>query len=66
MRGVVVDFDERRGWGAVRDDAGEELFFHCTAIADASRTITEGTRVDYEVVPGHRGRWEAWSLTSAT
>ncbi|MDQ3304607.1 MAG: cold shock domain-containing protein [Actinomycetota bacterium] len=61
MRGVVVDFDERRGWGTV-GDAGEELFFHCTAIADGSRTIPVGTLVAYDVVPGHRGRWEAWAV----
>jgi cold shock CspA family protein len=62
MRGVVVDFDERRGWGTVRDDAGDELFFHCTAIAGGSRTIPVGTLVAYDVVAGHRGRWEACAV----
>ncbi len=59
---MVVGFDDRAGWGNVRGDDGEELYFHCTAIADGSRTIAEGTVVDYEVVPGHRGRWEAVGL----
>jgi len=62
VTGVVVSFDERAGWGRVRGGGGEELFFHCTAVADGSRTIAEGTEVDYEIVPGHRGRWEAWSI----
>ncbi len=62
VSGVVVSFDERAGWGSVRGDGGEELFFHCTAVADGSRTIAEGTRVDYDVIPGHCGRWQAWSL----
>ena len=58
-RGVVVDFDEQRGWGTLRGDHGPELFFHCTAVADGSRTISVGTRVDFDVVAGHAGRWEA-------
>ena len=60
--GEVVSFDERRGWGSVRSDDGEALFFHCTAVADGSRTIASGTPVHYEIVPGHLGRWEAWSI----
>jgi cold shock CspA family protein len=59
---VVAGFDDQRGWGRVRGDDGEELFFHCTAVADGSRTIVEGTVVDYQIVPGHLGRWEAWDL----
>lgn len=72
VRGVVVAFDERKGYGTVRADTapgagGEggdtgELFFHCTEIADGSRTIAVGTRVDYDVVPGRLGRWEAAHL----
>jgi cold shock protein len=65
--GVVVAFDEQKGYGTVRDDgdAGEERFFHCTAVADGSRTIPVGTRVAYEVVPGRLGRWEADDLRPA-
>lgn len=57
--GTVVDFDEHRGYGTVRADDGRELFFHCTAIADGSRTIPVGASVAFAVVPGHRGTWEA-------
>ncbi len=57
-----MGFHDQRGWGSVRGDGGEELFFHCTAVADGSRTIAEGTAVDFDVVPGHLGRWEAWGL----
>ncbi|MGI9118910.1 MAG: cold-shock protein [Acidimicrobiales bacterium] len=59
LRGEVVHFDEARGWGTVRGDGGVELFFHCTAVADGSRTIEVGTSVLYVEVPGHLGRWEA-------
>jgi len=59
-RGSVSSWDEHGGYGTVRDDAtGAEHFFHCTAIADGSRTIGEGTRVTFDVVPGRLGRWEA-------
>ena len=62
-RGTVVDFDEHRGTGTVRADDGSEHLFHCTQIADGSRTIAVGTAVDYVIAPGHLGRWEATGLT---
>lgn len=57
--GVVVEFDDHKGFGTIRDGDGVDRFFHCTAIADGSRTIKVGTAVDFAVVPGHLGRWEA-------
>ena len=36
--------------------------FHCTAIADGTRTIAVGTAVTFDVVPGRLGRWEASGL----
>ena len=62
-RGTVVSFDDPRGLGVVRSDEGVEHPFHCTAIADGSRTIDVGTRVAYLVVPGRIGQWEATQLT---
>lgn len=63
MKGTVSEFDERRGLGTVTADDGSEYPFHCTQIADGSRRITRGTRVSFEVAPGHLGRWEATALT---
>ena len=57
--GVVVAFDELRGLGVIRGDDGADVPFHCTAIADGSRTVETGRRVSFEVVPGLLGRWEA-------
>ena len=65
MQGVVAAFDEHKGYGTVRADDGAELFFHCTRIADGTRTIAEGAVVTFTVVPGHRGRYEAAGITSA-
>lgn len=60
--GQVIEFDEERGVGVVRAVSGDEHDFHCTAIADGTRTISVGTVVCFEVVPGRRGRWEAASI----
>jgi cold shock CspA family protein len=57
--GVVAEFDEPRGLGVIRGDDGADVPFHCTAIADGSRTVETGRRVRFEVVPGLLGRWEA-------
>ena len=62
MTGVVTEFDEPAGIGTVTGDGGDTHFFHCTAIADGTRTIEVGTRVAFEVVPGRLGRWEAADL----
>ena len=59
MRGTVSDFDEDKGFGTVRTEDERDLFFHCTQIADGTRTIPNGSAVEFEVVPGHNGRWEA-------
>ncbi len=58
-RGRVVDYDEHKGYGFVETADGSRLFFHCTAIADGSRTIPPGVDVDYEPVTDPRGKPEA-------
>lgn len=62
-RGIVAAFDAAAGFGTVRDDDGAEHFFHCTAIADGTRTIAPGTAVTFVVVPGRLGRWEAAAVS---
>ncbi len=60
--GTVTDFDERVGLGTVTDGGGDVFPFHCTAIADGTRTIEVGTDVAFRVVAGRTGRWEAGCL----
>ena len=63
MRGTVASFDPHAGHGMVTAEGdGAEYFFHCTAIADGSRTIPVGAEVEFQVVPGHNGKWEAAAL----
>jgi cold shock CspA family protein len=59
VNGRVTSFDERRGIGEIAGDDGAVYPFHCTVIADGTRTIARDTPVEFEVVPGHLGRWEA-------
>ena len=66
MRGTVTAFDEHRGIGEIAADDGATYGFHCTAIADGTRTIEIGAAVEFMVVPGHLGRWEAAAIEPAT
>ena len=61
-QGEVVEFDDHAGWGTVAAADGERWFFHCTTIADGTRTIPIGTVVTFDVVAGNGGRWEAANL----
>jgi cold shock CspA family protein len=56
--GTVVAFDAAAGVGEIETAEGR-LPFHCTAITDGTRVISSGTEVEFEVVPGVTGRWEA-------
>ena len=62
LTGRVVAFDERRGLGAVESAGGARYDFHCTAIADGTRTIAGDARVEFTLVPGPVGRFEAGAI----
>jgi CspA family cold shock protein len=62
LQGRVTEFDEPRGWGTV-EAGGREYPFHCTQIADGTRTIDVGTEVAFAVEPAFGGRWEARAVT---
>ena len=77
--GQVASFDEARGLGTITvtptssaadpgpggaDGGTVELPFHCTAIADGTRTISVGERVRFQITPGPAGRWEATRVES--
>lgn len=60
---TVVAFDEHVGWGTLVDDDGVERPFHCTRIADGSRTIDVGAAVSFRLEPVGLGTWEAVDVT---
>ena len=57
--GRVTAFDEHRGLGEITASDGTVYAFHCTTIADGTRTIAVGTEVQFEIRPGRLGNWEA-------
>jgi cold shock CspA family protein len=61
----VAHFDASRGVGEIAGDDGTTYPFHSTVIADGSRAIDDGTEVEFDVVPGHLGRWEAAAVRPA-
>jgi len=63
--GTVVAFDQDRGRGEVESDR-ERLGFHSTKIVDGSRSVAVGATVEFELAPGHLGRWEAVNLRPVT
>ncbi len=60
--GTVTAFDEDRGLGEITTDGGDVHHFHCTGIADGSRTIDVGAAVRFGLIPGRLGQWEAWDV----
>lgn len=62
--GTVTEFDEHVGLGKVQTEDGDSYLFHCTQIADGSRSIEIGAVVSFAVVPSHKGTYEAANVQS--
>ena len=57
MKGTVKWFNESKGYGFIRQNSGEEVFVHFSAIqAEGFRTLSEGEEVEFEVRESERGR----------
>lgn len=55
--GVVVWFNERKGYGFIRDDAGEDVFVSWPDIVRPGfKTLGEGERVSFVLKSGEGGR----------
>ena len=65
MSGTVTAFSEPRGLGEITADDTTVYPFHCTQIADGTRTIAIDARVEFDVTAGTLGRWEAASIRPA-
>lgn len=60
QQGTVKWFNEAKGFGFIRDEAGEDIFVHFSAIQGGGfKTLQEGDRVEFDVVPGAKGRQAA-------
>ncbi|MEO5618533.1 MAG: cold-shock protein [Candidatus Eisenbacteria bacterium] len=59
-QGAVKWFNEAKGFGFIQDDGGDDVFVHFSAIqSDGFKTLAEGDRVEFDMVPGERGRQAA-------
>ena len=54
--GTVKWFNDTKGFGFIASDDGVDVFVHQTAIiAEGHRTLSEGQRVEFEVIKGEKG-----------
>ena len=59
-QGEVKWFNEAKGFGFIHDDSGEEVFVHFSAIlGDGFKSLAQGDRVEFDVVPGPKGKQAA-------
>lgn len=57
VTGRVLQFDQARGYGFVAaDDGGEDVFLHASVFDGDSDDLAPGTRVEFKVMAGDRGR----------
>ena len=54
--GIVKWFNDKKGYGFIQQDNGEDLFVHHSSInMPGFKTLTEGERVSFDVTEGNRG-----------
>ncbi len=54
--GTVKWFNDAKGFGFIARDDGQDVFVHHSAIqARGFKSLSEGERVSFEVVDGHKG-----------
>ncbi len=56
MRGKVKWFDNKKGYGFIATEGGEDVFVHFSAIEGGGfRSLDEGQEVEFEVENDQRG-----------
>ena len=65
-QGTVKWFNAEKGFGFIaQEGGGDDVFVHFSAIAgDGYKSLTEGQRVEFEVVQGPKGA-QAANVTAA-
>jgi len=54
--GKIKWFDEKKGFGFIEQDNGQDVFVHYSGIlGEGFRRLEEGERVQFDIVQGDRG-----------
>jgi cold shock protein len=60
LSGKVKWFDNKLGYGFIKQDTGDEIFVHYTKIrGDGYKSLKEGQKVEFEVIQSPEGRTQA-------
>lgn len=55
-KGIVKWFNEKKGYGFIKNDEGGEVFVHHSAIQiPGFKTLAEGDKVTFEIEKGRKG-----------
>ncbi|TLD40754.1 MAG: Cold shock protein CspA [Candidatus Jettenia ecosi] len=54
--GTVKWFNDKKGFGFISQENGEDVFVHQTSIqSEGFRTLAEGDKVEFEIVKDNKG-----------
>ena len=54
--GTVKWFNDKKGYGFISQDDGQDVFVHQTSIqGEGFRTLAEGDKVEFEVIKDQKG-----------
>ena len=56
VKGTVKWFNDKKGYGFIATESGEDVFVHFSAIqSDGYRSLSEGQKVEFELENDQRG-----------
>ena len=63
--GIVKWFDNKKGYGFIKREEGDDVFVHYTAIkGDGFKTLQQDEKVKFDIIQGPKGLQAANVLTA--